>query len=434
MNYFSTRNKSKSYTFQEAMTLGLAPDGGLFVPEFIPKLDAEFLDKLPSLNRIEMALEIMQLFTGDEIDRESLRAIISKTLSFDFPLSKVDDDVYSLELFHGPTAAFKDVGATFLANAMGYFAKDAKEINVLVATSGDTGSAVANGFHKVKGVNVSILYPSGKVSELQEKQLTTFGANITAYEVKGSFDDCQAIVKKAFSDNELNSAYNLSSANSINIARLLPQMLYYFDALRQFQKSDKKIVLSVPSGNFGNILAAIYASKMGLKIDKFVISNNLNNSVYNYLKQGEYKPVASVQTISNAMDVGDPSNFERLVDLIPDIDELRELTSAFFFNNQQNKEYLAYLLENKDYLADPHGAIAYAGLCKEIQNGDDFIGIFAETAHPAKFSEVYSEVQLEKLTMPKNLERYLDRVKVSYIIKGDYESFKMRFLEITPKV
>ena len=430
MVYHSTRDKNNKASFKDAVIKGLANDGGLFVPEYIEKLPQDFFNNIENMSVAEMATMVMKPYVGDEIPEDKLKAILEEVLSFDFPLVEVDENKFALELFHGPTLAFKDVGAGFLARCLGYFADDNKKVTVLVATSGDTGSAVANGFYGVKGTEVIILYPSGKVSASQEKQLTTYGGNITALEVNGTFDDCQAIVKEAFQDKDLNKHLNLSSANSINVARFIPQSLYYFIALAKFMKQNKDILVSVPSGNFGNILAGIYAKKMGLKIDKFVISNNVNNPVVEYLQSGEFKKRPSIHTVSNAMDIGNPSNFERLLDLYPNLDDLKEVVEGYTYSDKETLESIEDIYTRTSYLPDPHGAVAYLGLKEAMKNKANAIGIFVETAHPSKFIETFTDKQKEKLEIPERLSVFMDKEKVSIKMNNDFISFKKFLLSI----
>ncbi|MCK5824788.1 MAG: threonine synthase [Ichthyobacteriaceae bacterium] len=438
MKYYSTRDKNNTASFKEAVRKGLASDGGLFVPETIEKLPKEFFDNIKNMSAVEMATQVMKTFVGNEIPEAELSDILKDVLDFDFPLVEVEKNKFALELFHGPTLAFKDVGARFLARCLGYFAqqdsinsdkKQAETVTVLVATSGDTGSAVANGFYGVEGTEVVILYPSGKVSKSQEQQLTTYGGNITALEVDGTFDDCQAMVKSAFQDGDLNKKLNLSSANSINIARFIPQSLYYFIALGQKLETDKDIVLSVPSGNFGNILAAIYAKNMGLKIDKFVISNNANNTVVDYLNTGKYESRASVATLSNAMDVGAPSNFERLIHLYPELDGLKEIAEGYSYSDKDTLECIEDVYKRTGYLADPHGAVGFLGLSKSMESKENAIGIFAETAHPAKFVETFTDSQIEKLEIPERLLKFMDQEKVSIKMDKSFNDFKAYLMQ-----
>jgi threonine synthase len=424
MIYHSTRDIKNTVSFKEAVIKGLASDGGLFVPETIEKLPKEFFDNIENMSVADLATQVMKPYVGDEIPEAELKKILEEVLSFDFPLVEVDKDKFALELFHGPTLAFKDVGAGFLARCLGYFSDENRKVTVLVATSGDTGSAVANGFYGVEGTEVVILYPSGKVSASQEKQLTTYGGNITALEVDGTFDDCQAMVKQAFQDSELNSHLNLSSANSINVARFIPQALYYFIALGQFMKGDKDVVVSVPSGNFGNILAGIYAKNMGLKIDKFVVSNNVNNPVVEYLNGDDFRTRPSIHTVSNAMDIGAPSNFERLQFLYPELDKLKEVVEGYSFTDEETLTSIEDIYKRTSYLPDPHGAVAYLGLKEAMKNNENTVGVFVETAHPAKFIETFTEEQKSKLEIPERLSKFMDKEKVSIKMDNTFASFK----------
>lgn len=424
MIYHSTRDINNKVSFKEAVIKGLASDGGLFVPETIEKLPKEFFENIENLSVIDLATEVMKPYVGDEIPELELKKILEEVLDFEFPLVEVDDDKFALELFHGPTLAFKDVGAGFLARCLGYFSDENRKVTVLVATSGDTGSAVANGFYGVEGTEVVILYPSGKVSASQEKQLTTYGGNITALEVDGTFDDCQAMVKQAFQDSELNNHLNLSSANSINVARFIPQALYYFIALGKFMKGDKDVLVSVPSGNFGNILAGIYAKNMGLKVDKFIVSNNVNNPVVEYLNGGEFRTRPSIHTVSNAMDIGAPSNFERLQFLYPEFDKLKEVVEGYFYSDEETLASIQDIYSRTSYLPDPHGAVAYLGLSEAMKKNKNAVGVFVETAHPAKFIETFTKDQLSELEIPKRLSRFMEKEKVSVKMDNTFDSFK----------
>jgi threonine synthase len=406
MKFYSTRDKSKGFSFRDAIIKGLAPDGGLFMPDNIATID---VNRLKDLSLTEMSFEVAKQFLSDALPENILRDIVQRTVNFEVPLVQVDSDSYALELYHGPTLAFKDFGARFLAGLMGYLARDEKqEIVVLAATSGDTGSAVANGFYNVDGVRVIILYPSGKVSPLQEKQLTTLGGNITAWEVQGTFDDCQHLVKQLFMDEELRKKYLLTSANSINIGRLIPQMFYYFYGWAQFCKINKNpFVVSVPSGNFGNLTAGVIAKRMGLPVDTFIASTNVNDVVPKFLSTGEFNPRPSISTISNAMDVGNPSNFERLKYLLGSI-------SAYSFTDDQTREVMRSAYKKYNYVLDPHGAVAYLGLKKYGKPG-----IFLETAHPGKFHEVVEEALGEKMKLPTALESLKQKEKKSIVVSNN---------------
>lgn len=424
MNYYSLNKQAPKVSFQEAVIQGLAPDKGLYFPESLSKLPQSFFDSIENLSNEEIAFEVISQFVGNEIPEKELRQIISETLSFDFPLVKVEENVYSLELFHGPTMAFKDVGARFMSRCLAYFNKGKELKNtVLVATSGDTGGAVASGFLGVKGVEVVILYPSGKVSDIQEKQLTTLGQNITALEVDGVFDDCQDMVKKAFLDDDLKFK-NLTSANSINIARWLPQMFYFFFAYKELKKENKPLVISCPSGNFGNICAGILAKKLGLPIEHFVASTNINDTVPEFLKTGKYDPKPSKATISNAMDVGNPSNFIRIQELYDnDLDSFKNDFSSYSFSDEETEKAILEIYKKSNYIAEPHGAVGFLGLKKELQSKPNAIGIFLETAHPIKFSDSVEEILSVKLPIPEQIKSVLDKEKKSLKI-SNYEDLK----------
>ncbi len=425
MKYYSLHRQSPEVSFETAVVNGLAPDKGLYFPENIQPLPADFIHQLKSYSHAEIAYEAAKQFVGGEIPEAVLKQIAAETVDFDFPLVKISDSVYSLELFHGPTMAFKDVGARFMARCLGYFNREKKnqKVTVLVATSGDTGGAVANGFLGVEGVDVVILYPSGKVSDIQEKQLTTLGQNITALEVDGTFDDCQDMVKRAFMDESLKSM-TLTSANSINVARWLPQMFYYFFAVRQLEDLRQPVVFSVPSGNFGNICAGIVASRLGLPIAHFVASTNVNDIVPNYLAGGEYQPKASKPTISNAMDVGNPSNFIRIQQLFDNnFDLLKKHFSAYSFTDAQTREAMKTLYENHNYVSDPHGAVGYLGLKKYTESQTGTTGIFLETAHPVKFLEEVEKTLAVQIPVPAQIEAVMHKPKTSIRISS-YEELK----------
>ncbi|MCF6360618.1 MAG: threonine synthase [Cyclobacteriaceae bacterium] len=432
MNYFSTNNPSHKVSFQEAVRKGLPDDNGLFLPESIPVLPDSFISELPNLSLQEIGFEVAKLFVGDEIPEADLKTLVYDVLSFKTPIIKVEEDVYSLELYHGPTLAFKDVGARFMARCLSYFneienepsSSDGKQVTVLAATSGDTGSAVANGFLGVEGVQVVLLYPKGKVSPFQEKQMTTLGKNIKALEIEGSFDDCQKLVKTAFLDQELSKQLGLTSANSINIARLIPQSFYYFYAYGQLVKqTNKPIVFSVPSGNYGNLTAGVVAQRMGLPIHHFVAATNANDIIPHYLQTGNFTPKPSVQTISNAMDVGNPSNFARLNYLFGEsLNEFTKVITGNSYTDDETKKALQELQE-LDYTADPHGAVGYLGL-KDYQKKNGVTGIFLETAHPIKFKEVVEPTLGIELDIPDSLRVFLDKEKVSIPCSSNYQSFK----------
>jgi threonine synthase len=424
MKYFSLNNNSPKVSFEEAVALGLAPDRGLYFPESITRLPDSFFQNIENLSHEQIAFEAIKQFVGDEIPEAELKRIIAETLCFDFPCVAVEDHVYSLELFHGPTMAFKDVGARFMSRCLGYFNRnDDKKVTVLVATSGDTGGAVASGFLGVKGVEVIILYPSGKVSEIQERQLTTLGQNIKALEVDGVFDDCQDMVKKAFMDDSLKHK-NLTSANSINIARWLPQMFYIFFAYQQLKKHHKPIILSCPSGNFGNICAGIMAKRLGLPIAHFVAATNANDTVLRFLEKGNYDPRPSIATISNAMDVGNPSNFIRIQELYHhDLNEFEKDFSSYSYTDGETKAAMQDIYSRTNYIAEPHGAVGYLGLKKEMEKHPDSIGVFLETAHPIKFLDTVEPLLNLKLPIPTQIESVLGKEKISVKI-GTYEELK----------
>ncbi|MGJ8731745.1 MAG: threonine synthase [Cellulophaga sp.] len=430
MNYYSLNKKAPNTTFKNAVVKGLAPDKGLYFPESITPLPEDFFKNIDHLSNTEIAFTTIKQFVSPEIPEAILKTIVEETLSFDFPVVPLDKNISTLELFHGPTMAFKDVGARFMARCLGYFNKDnTNEVTVLVATSGDTGGAVANGFLGVKGVNVVILYPSGKVSDIQEKQLTTLGQNITALEVDGVFDDCQDMVKRAFLDDELTSKMQLTSANSINVARWLPQLFYFIFAYKQLHNTHKNIVFSVPSGNFGNICAGMVAQQLGLPIKHFIASNNENNVVTNYLKTEDYNPKPSVQTISNAMDVGNPSNFIRIQEIYKNnFSALKENLSSFSFTDEETKEALATIYKEYNYIADPHGAVGYLGCKAYLKNNEDAHCVFLETAHPTKFLDVVEEVIKEKQPLPEQIQSVIHKTKVATKI-GSYNELKSFLLK-----
>ncbi|WP_064967757.1 threonine synthase [Tenacibaculum ovolyticum] len=423
MNYYSLNKKSPNVSFQEAVVNGLAPDRGLYFPENITPLPKDFIDNIGNYSNEEIAYEAIKQFVGDEIPTEILKEIISETLSFDFPVVEIEENVSTLELFHGPTMAFKDVGARFMARCLGYFNRNNdNEVTVLVATSGDTGGAVADGFLGVKGVDVVILYPSGKVSDIQEKQLTTLGQNITALEVDGVFDDCQDMVKTAFLDNEINPI--LTSANSINVARWLPQMFYFFFAYKQVYKQQKEVVFSVPSGNFGNICAGIMAQKLGLPVKHFVASTNINDTVPNYLINGLYEPKPSKATISNAMDVGNPSNFIRIQELFANnIEALKNTFSSFSFTDNETREAMELIYKKNSYVADPHGAVGYLGSKEYQKENPNDLCIFLETAHPVKFLDVVENTLKIKVAIPEQIKSIINKEK-SAIKISNYNDLK----------
>ena len=429
MNYYSLNKQAPNTSFQEAVVRGLAPDKGLYFPETISPLSDSFFENIESLSNTEIAFEAIKQFILPEIPEAELRSIIEETLDFDFPIVEFSNQISTLELFHGPTMAFKDVGARFMARCLGYFNKsNTDEVTVLVATSGDTGGAVANGFLGVKGVKVVILYPSGKVSEIQEKQLTTLGQNIFALEVDGVFDDCQDMVKKAFIDHELTNQMQLTSANSINIARWLPQLFYYLFAYKQLKSKYDDIAFSVPSGNFGNICAGMVAQKLGLPVKQFIASNNANDTVVNYMSTQTYLAKPSVPTISNAMDVGNPSNFIRIQELHNhNFEDLKSNLSSFSYTDKETKEGLLEINQLYNYLADPHGAVGYLGAKDYLKDNSAHV-VFLETAHPTKFLDVVEEVLDTKVDLPPQIEAVMNKKKTAVKIKS-YEDLKNFLLD-----
>lgn len=427
MKYYSTNKNAPDATLEETVVKGLAADRGLYMPAEIKKLPVSFFEEIDKLSFQEIAYRVADAFFGSDIPAETLKQIVYDTLSFDVPAVKVKDDIYSLELFHGPTLAFKDVGARFMARLLGYFIRKEgkKQVNVLVATSGDTGSAVANGFLGVEGIHVYVLYPKGKVSEIQEKQFTTLGNNITAIEVNGTFDDCQALVKSAFMDKELNEHMQLTSANSINVARFLPQAFYYFYAYAQMKKLGKadNLVICVPSGNFGNITAGLFGKYMGLPVKRFIAANNRNDIFYQYLKTGIYSPKPSVATIANAMDVGDPSNFARIYDLYGGSHEaIKKDISGETYTDEQIRETVQAVYNETGYLLDPHGACGYRALAEQLQPGET--GVFLETAHPAKFLQTVESIIGVEVQIPEKLQAFMKGQKESVPMEKDFASFK----------
>ena len=444
MKYYSTQDQAPLATLQKAVVKGLAEDRGLYMPEHIKRLPQEFFEQMPEMSFQQIACTVADAFFGEDVEAEALRHIVCDTLAFDTPLVHVDDNIYSLELFHGPTLAFKDVGARFMARLLQYFiAKDEKQeagrtVNVLVATSGDTGSAVANGFLGVEGIHVYVLYPKGKVSQIQECQFTTLGRNITAIEVDGVFDDCQRLVKSAFMDAELNQHMLLTSANSINVARFLPQAFYYFNAVAQAMKHSprpEKLCICVPSGNFGNICAALFAHQMGLPVKRFIAANNANDIFYNYLLSGIYSPKPSVQTLANAMDVGDPSNFARIIDLYSKHQQLSpaethqritSLISGATYSDDEIRDIMRRCYAETGYVLDPHGACGYQAIEDQLKSGE--IGIFCETAHPAKFKETVDSVLGIDLPIPERLANFMKGKKQSIPMSKDFADFKQFLL------
>lgn len=434
MLYYSTSGNAPKTTLQDAVVKGLAPDKGLYMPEHIPTIPKAFFNNIGEMSLQDIAYVVANTLFGDDIESETLKEIVNDTLNFDIPLVHVADNKYSLELFHGPTLAFKDVGARFMARLLGYFNKKngTKDVNVLVATSGDTGSAVANGFLGVPGVNVFVLYPKGKVSKIQEAQFTTLGKNITALEISGTFDDCQALVKNAFMDEELNEKLQLTSANSINVARFLPQMFYYFYAYAQLAKMGKpldNIVVSVPSGNFGNITAGLIGKKMGLPIKRFIAANNRNDIFYQYLMSGVYNPRPSIATIANAMDVGAPSNFARILDLYDNSHEaISKEISGCTYTDEQIAETLKDTYNKTGYLLDPHGAVGYRSLVEGLNNNE--IGVFLETAHPAKFKETVESIIEDEINIPAKLASFMKGTKSTVKLSSAFPAFKKYLMSL----
>jgi threonine synthase len=427
MKYYSTNKNAFDATLEEAVVKGLAADKGLYMPYHIKPLPQSFYEDIENLSFQEIAYRVADAFFGEDVPADTLKKIVYDTLSFDVPAVKVKENIYSLELFHGPTLAFKDVGGRFMARLLGYFIRKEgkKQVNVLVATSGDTGSAVANGFLGVEGIHVYVLYPKGKVSEIQEKQFTTLGQNITAIEVDGTFDDCQALVKNAFMDQELNAHMQLTSANSINVARFLPQAFYYFYAYAQMkrQKLADNLVICVPSGNFGNITAGLFGKRMGLPVKRFIAANNRNDIFYQYLKTGQYSPRPSVATIANAMDVGDPSNFARILDLYGGSHEsIAAEISGATYTDEQIRETVRQVYDETGYLLDPHGACGYRALAEGLLPGE--VGVFLETAHPAKFLQTVEGIIGNKVEIPEKLQAFMRGTKQSIPMSKDFASFK----------
>lgn len=436
MMYYSTNGRAPQATLREAVERGLAPDRGLYMPDHIQQLPASFFGRIDQMTFQEMSFEVARAFFDGDVDDASLKRIVTDTLAFETPLQRVEEGIYSLELFHGPTLAFKDVGARFMARLLQYFIhKDREgqptaggEVNVLVATSGDTGSAVANGFLGVDGIHVYVLYPKGKVSRIQESQFTTLGRNITALEVDGVFDDCQALVKNAFMDSELNAHMTLTSANSINVARFLPQAFYYFNAYAQLKRAaavtdPSNLVVCVPSGNFGNITAGLFAKRMGLPVKRFVAANNANDIFYNYLQTGEYCPQPSKQTLANAMDVGDPSNFARILDLYANQwADIKADISGATYTDDRIREAMRQCYEATGYVLDPHGACGWRALKELLQPGE--VGVFLETAHPAKFKEKVDDILGTDIAIPERLQAFMRGKKQSVEMANDFDAFK----------
>lgn len=443
MNYYSTNGKAPIADLKKAVVKGLAEDRGLYMPEEIKILPKVFFDNIQDMSFQQIAYNVASAFFGEDVDLDALQDIVYDTLSFDCPVVKVEDNIYSLELFHGPTLAFKDVGARFMARLLRYFTQNTQShqnnlINVLVATSGDTGSAVANGFLGVDGIHVYVLYPKGKVSPIQECQFTTLGKNITAIEVDGVFDDCQALVKSAFMDEELSKHMKLTSANSINVARFLPQAFYYFNAYARMKALGKaeNLVMCVPSGNFGNICSALFGHAMGLPIKRFIAANNANDIVYKYLQTGQYEPKASVQTLANAMDVGDPSNFARIINLYSQNNKLTDvathhhitnLISGATYSDDQIRETMRQCYAKTGYILDPHGACGYQALADGLKVGE--IGVFCETAHPAKFKEKVDDILGIDVDIPDRLAAFMKGEKQSVPMTKHFEDFKRYLMQ-----
>ena len=453
MKYYSTNGNAPIADLEKAVVKGLAEDRGLYMPEEIYKLPKAFFDDIHKMKFQDIAYNVASNFFGDDVDEDSLQDLVWDTLQFDCPVVKVKDNIYALELFHGPTLAFKDVGARFMARLLGYFLRSksaangqssmvngqSELVNVLVATSGDTGSAVANGFLGVEGIHVYVLYPKGKVSPIQECQFTTLGQNITAIEVDGVFDDCQALVKSAFMDEELNRHMKLTSANSINVARFLPQAFYYFNAYARMKAlglSDE-LVMCVPSGNFGNICAALFGHQMGLPVKRFIAANNANDVFYQYLQSGQYEPKASIQTLANAMDVGDPSNFARILNLYSQNGKLSpeqtheaitSLISGATYSDEQIKETMRQCYSETGYILDPHGACGYRALQEGLREGE--VGVFCETAHPAKFKEKVDDILGIDIEIPERLAAFMRGEKQSVPMSKDFADFKQYLLEV----
>ena len=471
MKYYSTNHQAPEADLQKAVVKGLAEDRGLYMPEEIHKLPKAFFDDMPTMRFQDIAYNVASAFFGEDVDLDGLQDLVNDTLQFDCPIVKVKENIYSLELFHGPTLAFKDVGARFMARLLQYFLRNGRggtathsTVNVLVATSGDTGSAVANGFLGVEGIHVYVLYPKGKVSPIQECQFTTLGKNITAIEVDGVFDDCQALVKAAFMDEELNRHMMLTSANSINVARFLPQAFYYFNAVARISEMINEklkmrneneemkecgaqpisnfslliphLVMCVPSGNFGNICAALFGHQMGLPVKRFIAANNANDIFYNYLQTGRYEPKPSKQTLANAMDVGDPSNFARIIDLYSESGQLSaeethkritSLISGATYSDEQIKETMRECYKETGYILDPHGACGYRALEEQLQPGE--IGIFCETAHPAKFKEKVDDILGIDVEIPERLAAFMKGEKQSVPMTKDFADFKAYLLK-----
>lgn len=433
MKFYSTNNKKVLTSLKDAVLQGLAPDNGLYMPEKIPVMSSPYFESLHEKDFRQIALEVAERFTADEIPVAELKGIIEHTIAFDAPLVEVEDNVSALELFHGPTMAFKDFGARFMSQLLRFFSREEKrEIVILVATSGDTGSAVANGFLGVPGIRVVVLYPEGKVSDIQERQFTTLGQNITALEVRGTFDDCQRLVKTAFLDEQLREAYFLTSANSINVARLIPQSFYYFYAYSRRPKRNKPVVFAVPSGNFGNLTAGLLAKRMGLPVERFVAATNINDVVPEYLTTGIMEPRPSKHTLSNAMDVGNPSNFSRMMELYGgSVSNVKKDVIGCSFSDSETIEAVRNVFHQHGYLLDPHGAIGYLGLKRYFaETTHEVNGIFLETAHPAKFKGVVEKSIGTSIPLPETLQRFEQGKKVSVQVSHEYPGFKTTLVDL----
>lgn len=426
MNYYSLNKLSPIVDFKDATINGQAPDKGLYFPQTIPQVKKELIDHIEKYSNEEIAFSVISPYVGDAIPGKELQRIVAETVNFDIPLVRVTENIASLELFHGPTLAFKDIGARFMSRCLGYFVKDnTKKVTVLVATSGDTGGAVANGFYNVEGVDVVILYPSGKVSSVQEQQLTTLGKNIRAIEVAGNFDDCQQLVKQAFTDTDINQKLFLTSANSINVARWLPQQFYYFFAWKQWANKNNPPVIAVPSGNFGNICAGILAHISGLPVKHFIAACNANNTIPEFLRTETYQPKKAIATISNAMDVGNPSNFVRILELFhQQVGDLKKIFSSYSISDEDTKAAIKEVYSAYHYLPDPHGAVGYTGLKKYLAEHAAEKGIFLETAHPVKFYDVVEPIINEKVVVPASVAAILHNKKQAVKMGTEYNEFK----------
>lgn len=433
MIYYSTKRQAEEASLKKALFKGLPEDNGLYMPEKIAKLPQEFFDNIEKLSFQDIAFEVTNALLGEDVPTEEIRKIVDEAVNFDAPIVKVVDQIYALELFHGPTLAFKDFGARFMARLMSYFLDKGEKLHILVATSGDTGSAVAQGFFGVEGIQVTILYPKGKVSPIQEQQLTTNGGNIKAVEIEGTFDDCQRLVKEAFLDQELSEALNLTSANSINISRLIPQSFYYFNAFAQLKREGfKKVVFCTPSGNFGNLCGGLIANRMGLKVENFIAATNANKVVPVYLKKEVFQPKPSISTISNAMDVGNPSNFPRLLELTGNsFEKLKKKVSGAYYSDEETKETMKEVYDATQYVMCPHTAIAYRAL-KEYLDQEDLgkktAGVFLSTAHPVKFVEIVEPVINTKIEIPQRLQEIIERPKEATLMAADFKAFKKYLL------